>query len=108
MSIARDKLLQQFQKEYERLNTAQRQAVEAQNRRNGEEFAAVRAEAEELKAEKAAILIREPWFPDKDPAFLARETGLVVHEFAPSCAGPEAGAYWRHFEDMVGALAPGG
>lgn len=38
---------------------AQRQAVEAQNRRNGEEFAAVRAEAEELKAEQER-LEREP------------------------------------------------
>jgi zinc/manganese transport system substrate-binding protein len=63
---------------------------------------------ETIRAEKAAFLIQEPYFPDKDPAFLARKTGLRVHKFAPSCAGPGAGEYWRHFEDMIGALAPGG
>jgi zinc/manganese transport system substrate-binding protein len=61
-----------------------------------------------IKAEKAAFLIQEPYFPDKDPAFLARQTGLRLRKFAPSCAGPGAGEYWRHFEDMIGALAPGG
>lgn len=63
---------------------------------------------ERIKAEKARILIQEPYFQDKDPAFLARQTGLRLHKFAPSCAGPEAGEYWKHFEDMVAALAPGG
>lgn len=38
---------------------AQRQAVETQNRRNGEEFAAVRVEAQELKTEQER-LEREP------------------------------------------------
>ena len=47
----------------ERDLATQRQGVEAQNRRNGEEFAAIRAEVEELKAEQAR-LEREPSLAD--------------------------------------------
>jgi DNA repair ATPase RecN len=56
-TITRDELRACMNREREL--ATQRQSVEAQNRRNGEEFAAVRAEAEELKAEKER-LEREP------------------------------------------------
>ncbi len=58
------------------------------------------------KRENARALIQEPYFPDKDARFLERNAGLRVLRFSPSCSGTAAGDYWRHFDDMVGALAP--
>lgn len=63
---------------------------------------------ETAKKEKAGILIQEPYFPDKDSKFLERNAGLRIHRFSPSCAGTAPGDYWKHFDEMVGALAPGG
>ncbi len=60
--------------------------------------------AETIRAEKAAILIQEPYYPGKDAEMLARKTGIRVFRFAPSCEGTEAGAYLRHFETMADAL----
>lgn len=60
--------------------------------------------AEIIRAEKAAILIQEPYYPGKDAEMLARKTGIRVFRFAPSCEGTEAGAYLRHFETMADAL----
>lgn len=48
----------------ERDLATQRQAVEAQNRRNGEEFAAIRAEVQELKEEQERVE-REPSRSDR-------------------------------------------
>lgn len=60
--------------------------------------------AETIRAEKAAILIQEPYYPGKDAEMLARKTGIRVFRFAPSCEGTEAGAYLRHFETIADAL----
>jgi zinc/manganese transport system substrate-binding protein len=65
-----------------------------------------------IRAEKAGILIQEPYYPGKEPDFLARKTGIRVFRFTPSCEGTAAGDYWKHFDAMVGALTaqniPGG
>jgi zinc/manganese transport system substrate-binding protein len=61
-----------------------------------------------IKAEKAGILIQEPYFGDNDPKFLARRTGIQVFRFTPSCQGTQAGDYFRHFDVLVDALAAGG
>lgn len=61
-----------------------------------------------IKAEKASILIQEPYYQDKDPKFLERQAGVHIFRFSPSCSGTAAGDYWKHFEDMVGAIALGG
>jgi zinc/manganese transport system substrate-binding protein len=61
-----------------------------------------------IKAEKAGILMQEPYFSGDDPKFLARQTGIQVHRFTPSCEGSAAGDYWKHFDGMVGALSAGG
>lgn len=61
-----------------------------------------------IKAEKAKILIQEPYYQDKDPRFLERQAGVRIFRFSPSCAGPAAGEYWKHFEDIIAALASGG
>lgn len=61
-----------------------------------------------IKAEKASILIQEPYYQDKDPKFLERQAGARILRFSPSCSGTSALDYWKHFEDMVGAIATGG
>ncbi|MDB5106518.1 MAG: zinc transporter substrate-binding protein [Fibrobacteres bacterium] len=61
-----------------------------------------------IKADKAGILIQEPYFAGDDPKFLARQTGIKVFRFTPSCEGTGAGDYWKHFDGMVASLASGG
>lgn len=63
---------------------------------------------EKIKAEKARILIQEPYYGDSDPKFLERQTGIRVFRFTPSCEGNGPGDYLKHFETMVGGLAGAG
>jgi len=58
-----------------------------------------------IKSDKAKFLLQEPYYPGKDPDFLARETGIKVYRFTPSCDGAAPGDYLKHFDIMVGALA---
>lgn len=51
-----------------------------------------------------AILIQEPYFPDHAPRFLARETGIRVCKFAPSCVDVKPDSYFGHFDDIVDQL----
>ncbi len=62
---------------------------------------------ETIKAEKAELLIQEPYYSGKDPEFLARETGIKVFRFTPSCDGTGAGDYWKHFDDITNAISAG-
>jgi zinc/manganese transport system substrate-binding protein len=61
-----------------------------------------------IKQNKIRILLQEPYFPGKDPEFLARETGIKVYRFTPSCDGAAGGDYLKHFDVMVSAIAEGG
>jgi len=61
-----------------------------------------------IKTDKAGILIQEPYFAGDDPKFLARQTGIKVYRFTPSCEGTAAGDYWKHFDEMVNGLMNGG
>ncbi|MEO7427304.1 MAG: metal ABC transporter substrate-binding protein [Fibrobacteria bacterium] len=61
-----------------------------------------------IKAEKARILIQEPYYGDADPKFLERQTGIKVYRFTPSCEGIGPGDFFRHFDDMTGGLAKAG
>jgi zinc/manganese transport system substrate-binding protein len=54
-----------------------------------------------IRSERARLLIQEPYYPGKDPDFLARQTGIRVFRFTPSCAGTGPGDYWKHFDDMI-------
>jgi ABC-type Zn uptake system ZnuABC Zn-binding protein ZnuA len=63
---------------------------------------------DKIQAEKAGILIQEPYFSGNDPKFLARKTGIQVYRFTPSCEGNGPGDYWKHFDVMAAALAGGG
>lgn len=58
-----------------------------------------------IKTGKAGILIQEPYFGDADSRFLARNTGIKVYRFTPSCVGTGPGDYFRHFDAMVAALS---
>ncbi len=62
---------------------------------------------ETIKAEKAELLIQEPYYSGKDPEFLARETGIKVFRFTPSCDGTGVGDYWKHFDDITNAISAG-
>jgi zinc/manganese transport system substrate-binding protein len=62
---------------------------------------------ETIRAEKAELLIQEPYYSGKDPEFLARQTGIRVFRFTPSCEGIGAGDYWKHFDDITNALSGG-
>jgi ABC-type Zn uptake system ZnuABC Zn-binding protein ZnuA len=57
-----------------------------------------------IKAEKVKVLIQEPYYPGKDADLLARNTGVRVFRFTPSCEGQGAGDYLRHFDEMADAL----
>ncbi|MCD6024007.1 MAG: periplasmic solute binding protein [Fibrobacteria bacterium] len=61
-----------------------------------------------IRASQAKILLQEPYYPGKDPEFLARETGIRVHRFTPACEGTAPGDYLKHFDAMVAALSGGG
>lgn len=60
-----------------------------------------------IRASQAGILLQEPYYPGKDPEFLARETGIRVYRFTPSCEGTAPGDYLQHFDAMVAALSGG-
>jgi len=58
---------------------------------------------------KIPLLLQEPYFSEDAGKFLARETGLRVVKASPSCDGPEAGSYLKHFDSLVAQLvAPSG
>jgi zinc/manganese transport system substrate-binding protein len=63
---------------------------------------------DKIKAEKAEILIQEPYYGDSDPKFLERQTGIKVFRFTPSCNGTGAADYFKHFDEMTAALSGGG
>lgn len=57
-----------------------------------------------IKANKVKLLFQEAYFPDEAPKFLERQTSLKVFKFSPSSDSPKAGAYWKHFEDIIAKL----
>jgi zinc/manganese transport system substrate-binding protein len=61
-----------------------------------------------IQAEKARILIQEPYYGDSDPQFLARRTGIQVYRFTPSCEGTGADDYLKHFDVIAAGLAGAG
>lgn len=60
---------------------------------------------ERIKADKAGILIQEPYFGDHDAKFLQRQAGIKVFRFTPSCEGAGPEDWFKHFETMTAALA---
>jgi zinc/manganese transport system substrate-binding protein len=60
-----------------------------------------------IKAEKAGILLQEPYYGDSDPKFLERNTGIKAFRFTPSCEGAGPEDYFKHFDAMTSALSAG-
>lgn len=63
---------------------------------------------ERIKAEKAGVLIQEPYFGDADAKFLQRQAGIRIHRFSPSCDGVGPEDWFRHFDAMTAALSGAG
>ncbi len=59
---------------------------------------------EKIKTEKAGMLIQEPYYAGSDPDFLNRQTGIKVFRLTPACESTGADGYFKHFDDMIGAL----
>lgn len=60
------------------------------------------AELQELiKSDGISILLQESYFPGDAPAFLARQTGIKVFKFTPSCADVKPDSYFGHFDEML-------
>jgi ABC-type Zn uptake system ZnuABC Zn-binding protein ZnuA len=57
-----------------------------------------------IKKNRITLLMQEPYFPDEAPRFLARQTGIKVFKFAPSCSGVKADEYFNHFDDIIGQM----
>jgi len=58
-----------------------------------------------IKAQKAGILIQEPYFSDDAGDFLTREAQIRVIKASPSCDSAESGSYLAHFDALFAALA---
>jgi ABC-type Zn uptake system ZnuABC Zn-binding protein ZnuA len=54
-----------------------------------------------IKSEHIQILIQEVYFPDESSKFLARETGIKLYKFSPSCQEVQAESYWKHFDEII-------
>jgi len=62
---------------------------------------------EMIRKDHIAFLLQEAYFPDDAPRFLARETGLKVFKFTPSCDSVKADSYFAHFDELVSKLKGG-
>ncbi|HAH32120.1 MAG TPA: hypothetical protein DCL44_07390, partial [Elusimicrobia bacterium] len=51
-----------------------------------------------IKRDAISILLQESYFPDDAPKFLARQTGIKIFKFSPSCTDVKSDSYFRHFE----------
>ena len=57
-----------------------------------------------IKRDGISILLQESYFPDDAPKFLARQTGIKIFKFSPSCADVKPDSYFRHFEEIVAQI----
>jgi len=62
---------------------------------------------EVVKRRGVPVLIQEPYYSPDAGRFLERQTGIRIVVDAPSCAGPDAGAYLSHFGVLMQAIAGG-
>ena len=59
---------------------------------------------EVIKRDGISILLQESYFPDDAPRFLARQTGIRIFKFSPSCSDVKPDSYFRHFEEIVAQI----
>jgi zinc/manganese transport system substrate-binding protein len=57
-----------------------------------------------IKSQQVKVVIKEPYFSDDAPNYLARETGVKILSLSPSCADAAAASYFDHFRQIFDAL----
>lgn len=57
-----------------------------------------------IKRDKVSVLLQEPYFPGGAPQFLARQTGIRLFKFAPSCNDVKPDSYFEHFDEIIDQL----
>ncbi len=57
-----------------------------------------------IRRDGLSILLQESYFPDDSPKFLARQTGIKIFKFPPSCSDVKPDSYFRHFEEIVAQI----
>jgi len=57
-----------------------------------------------IKRDGISILLQESYFPDGAPRFLARQTGIKIFKFSPSCSDVKPDSYFRHLEEIVSQI----
>ncbi|MBI5743630.1 MAG: zinc ABC transporter substrate-binding protein [Elusimicrobia bacterium] len=60
-----------------------------------------------IKQDGLAVLLQEMYFPDAAPQFLARQTGIKVYKFSPSCENVNPDSYFRHFDEITARIKGG-
>ena len=57
-----------------------------------------------IKRDAISILLQESYFPDAAPKFLARQTGIKIFKFSPSCSDVKPDSYFQHFDEIVAQI----
>jgi zinc/manganese transport system substrate-binding protein len=57
-----------------------------------------------IKSQQVKVIIKEPYFSDEAPDYLARATGVKILNLSPSCSGVAAASYFDHFRQIFDAL----
>ena len=60
-----------------------------------------------IKRDGIAVLLQEMYFSDDAPQFLARQTGIKVYKFSPSCDNVKSDSYFRHFDEITARIKGG-
>jgi len=57
-----------------------------------------------IKRDGISMLLQEMYFPDDAPKFLARQTGIKIFKFSPSCDTVKPDSYLKHFDEMIAQM----
>jgi len=60
-----------------------------------------------VKRDGIAVLLQEMYFPDDAPRFLARQTGIKIYKFSPSCDSVKPDSYFGHFDEITARIKGG-
>ena len=60
-----------------------------------------------IKRDGIEVLLQEMYFSDDAPQFLARQTGIKVYKFSPSCDNVKPDSYFKHFDEITGRIKGG-
>lgn len=60
-----------------------------------------------IKRDGTAFLLQESYFPEDAPAFLARQTGIRLIKYPPSCDDIKADSYFKHFDGIISRMQGG-